>query len=212
VVEPRLRADAQRNLERLTTAAVEVFRERGLDAPLEEIAKRAGVSGGTLYNRFGTREALIDAVMPDLLAAGIAAAQEKANACEDAWEAFAGYLEALGELQGRDAALNDAVSRRFPDAQRLTELCDRQWSFAEGLIDRAHRDGSLRADFTAGDMPLVLISTSNIIRVTAGIAPDAWRRGLALILDGLRAGAAHPLPGPPMTETQNRDAMLRRAR
>jgi len=212
MAEPKLRADAQRNLERLTAAAVTVFGERGLDAPLEEIAKRAGVSAGTLYNRFGGRDALIDAVMPDLMAAQIKTAQDRAEACADPWQAFVSYVESLCELQASNAALNDAVSRRFPDAERLTELCDNQWAYAARVIDGAHADGSLRADFTAADMPLVLWSTSNIARATAGVAPDAWRRALGLILDGLRAGAAHPLPVPALTEAQNREAMLRRTR
>ncbi len=60
-----MRADAQRNAEKLRVAAAELFRERGLQVPLKEIARRAGVSHGTLYNLFGTREALIDEVVTD---------------------------------------------------------------------------------------------------------------------------------------------------
>ncbi|WP_245979832.1 TetR/AcrR family transcriptional regulator [Streptomyces diacarni] len=60
-----MRADAQRNAEKLRAAAAELFQERGLQVPLEEIARRAGVSHGTLYNLFGTREALIDEVVTD---------------------------------------------------------------------------------------------------------------------------------------------------
>jgi len=60
-----LRADARRNLDKLRAAAAEAFSERGLDMPLEEIAARAGVSIGTLYNRLGPRDALVDAVVAD---------------------------------------------------------------------------------------------------------------------------------------------------
>src|SRR6516225_8646794 len=66
---PGLRADARRNLEKLRAAAAEAFSERGLDMPLEEIAARAGVSIGTLYNRLGPRDALVDAVVADPAAA-----------------------------------------------------------------------------------------------------------------------------------------------
>jgi len=64
-----LRADARRNLDKLRAAAAEAFSERGLDMPLEEIAARAGVSIGTLYNRLGPRDALVDAVVADPAAA-----------------------------------------------------------------------------------------------------------------------------------------------
>ena len=60
-----LRADAQRNYDKIVLAAREVFRERGADGSLDEIAKRAGVGPGTLYRHFPTRDALIDAVMRD---------------------------------------------------------------------------------------------------------------------------------------------------
>ncbi|MEU0358086.1 TetR/AcrR family transcriptional regulator [Streptomyces cyaneofuscatus] len=59
-----LRRDARDNVAKLRAAALEVFTAKGLGAPLEETAKAAGVSVGTLYNRFGPREALIDSVIP----------------------------------------------------------------------------------------------------------------------------------------------------
>ena len=60
-----LRADAQRNYDKIVETARAVFRERGADASLDEIAKRAGVGPGTLYRHFPTRDALIDTVMRD---------------------------------------------------------------------------------------------------------------------------------------------------
>ncbi|MET7398130.1 helix-turn-helix domain-containing protein [Dactylosporangium sp. NPDC005572] len=202
-----LRRDAQRNLERLTAAAVEVFHERGLDAPLEEIARRAGVSPGTLYNRFAGRDALIDAVMPGLIAARLEAARTEALACADAWEGFVGYVVRMCELQASDPALDDAMSRRFPDAAELTALCDAQLDFVREIVARAHAAGALRADFTVEDLPLLMWSTSMVVRATAGVAPQVWRRALALLLDGLRPAAAHPLPVPPLTEPQLHEAM-----
>lgn len=208
MTETRLRRDAQRNVERLREAAVAAFREQGLEAPIEQIAQRAGVSPGTVYNRFGGRDALIDAVMPDLIEARVQELLRRAEATSDPWEAFAGYVTSLCEMQATDLALNDAVSRRYPDAARLTEICDAQMGSARGLIERAKTAGTLRDDFTAEDMSALLWSTAAIVRATAGIAPSAWRRALALALDGLRASAAHPLPGAPMTEEQVHRAMV----
>jgi len=203
-----MRRDARRNVERLTAAAGQIFRERGLDAPLEEIAKAAGVSAGTLYNRFGGRDALIDAVMPDVIEAKIRDAMARADAEDDPWDGFAGYVVALCELQASDLAMGDAMGRRYADAKRLTEICDAQMDGVRGLIDRARAAGRLRADFTAEDLPFLLWSAATIIRATAGVAPEAWRRALALTLDGLRPAAAHPLPGGPMTPGQVHEVML----
>jgi AcrR family transcriptional regulator len=204
-----MRRDARRNVERLTAAAAQVFGERGLDAPLDEIATIAGVSAGTLYHRFGGRDALIDAVMPDLIEAKVADARARAAAEPDAWQAFALYVTLLCEMQASDLAVNDAVSRRFPDAQRLTEICDAQMDNVAGLITRAHEAGSLRADFTTEDLPHLLWSVAAIIRATSRVAPDAWRRPLTFMLDGLRADAARSVPPvPPMTAAQVHDAMV----
>ncbi|GAA2561438.1 TetR/AcrR family transcriptional regulator [Winogradskya consettensis] len=204
----KLRSDAQRNQERLVAAATEAFREQGLQVPLEEIAKRAGVSPGTLYNRFGGRDALIDAVMPALVESRVRDALTEASAIQDPWDAFARYVTLLCELQASDLALNDAVSRRFPDAAELTRICDAQMISSQELVDRAQRAGALRADFTAADLAYVFWSTSMILRATAGIAPEAWRRALGITLDGLRASAAHSLTVPPMTMDQVHTAMI----
>ncbi|MFC9845128.1 TetR/AcrR family transcriptional regulator [Streptomyces sp. NPDC060223] len=206
--KPALRRDAQRNLEKLTTAAVDVFGERGLGAPLEEIAQRAGVSIGTLYNRFATREALIDAVIPELAATRLGATAERARACADPWEGFVLYVEELGEMQAGDPTLNDVISRRFPYATRLMEVCDIQLAQTGHIIERAQRNGSLRADFVPEDMPLLIWSTAAMIHAAGDARPDIWRRGIRFILDGLRAdAAAHPLPVGPMTVDQLHRAM-----
>src|SRR3954464_13066941 len=57
-----LRADAQRNRDRLLAAALTEFTEHGPDATLDAIAKAAGVGIGTLYRHFPTKEALVAAV------------------------------------------------------------------------------------------------------------------------------------------------------
>jgi AcrR family transcriptional regulator len=63
-----LRADAQRNRERLLEVAARVFSQAGPDVTLEAIAKEAGVGIGTLYRHFPTREALVDAAYRNELA------------------------------------------------------------------------------------------------------------------------------------------------
>lgn len=200
---PVLRRDAQRSIEKLTAAAIELFTERGLDCPLDEIARRAGVSPGTLYHRFGTREALIDAVVPELAAEQLDTAVQYAEANSDPWERFARYVEKISTMMASDSALSDAVTRRYDDTPRLSAVCteafDRAWTYAE----QAQEAGQLRADFVTGDF--ILLFTANAAH--ARLAPDVWRRGLAFILDGLRASAAHPLPVGPLDSDQLAEAM-----
>ncbi|MFF9458583.1 TetR/AcrR family transcriptional regulator [Streptomyces flaveolus] len=183
-----LRRDARRNVERIMAAALEAFTERGLDCPLEEIARRAGVSPGTVYNRFGSREALIDAVVPDLAGAKLADAVENACRGRDPWERFRAYVEAISELMAADPALSDVVTRRHDDSPRLRDICAESFGHAHVLLRNAQRAGSLRADFRPEDLSLLFGSVAALARTS----PGTWRRLLGFVLDGLRAEAANP--------------------
>jgi AcrR family transcriptional regulator len=192
-----LRSDARRNRDRLLAAARELFAERGVDVAMADIARHAGVSNGTLYNRFPTREDLIEAVFTDRLEA-MAALAAQALADDDPWRGFAGYLTAVCELQAADRGFNVVVARGLPlsrAAQRFQE--ERQAAVAR-LLDRARRAGALRDDVTVEDLAFVIWGISRTVEMTAGLAPRLWRRHLALLLDGFRPEAAHPLPEPPL--------------
>lgn len=185
--EPTLRRDAQRNLERLRAAALEVFAEQGLGAPLEAIAQRAGVSIGTLYNRFSSREQLIDAVVPELLAAKLDAASERALAGPDPWSRFAVYVEELLAMQADDPALSDVFERAYPSTvERIDVLCRGAMATGQELIEAAQADGTLRRDFTSDDLFAEIVANGAVVRHYAG-RPDAWRRRVRFLLDGLRA-------------------------
>jgi len=204
-----LRADAARNRDKLLVAATEVFGSRGLDAPLEEIARRAGVSIGTLYNHFPTREAFWDAIFPERLAA-LERITETALAAPDAWDGFVAFVEGLFALQAEDRGLNDALARRFRLAEEVEKACHRGFRHAERIIQRAQDSGQLRPDFTPEDLVTLIWAMSQVIRESMATAPDAWRRCLAFFLDGLRTGAAHPIEVPPLTQGQLDEAMRSR--
>ncbi|ROO87538.1 TetR family transcriptional regulator [Actinocorallia herbida] len=197
-----MRADAQRNAQKLRAAAIELFRERGLQVPLKEIARHAGVSHGTLYNLFGGREALINEVVADLAVDRLDGVAERALACSDAWDGFAYYVEGVCELQATDPAISDVVTGRYPDAERLMDVCGRIQVAATHLIARAQQAGALRPDYTGEDLLFIFGTNALLARAAAGTAPDAWRRAVALMLDGLRAQAARPLPAGPLTSQQ----------
>jgi AcrR family transcriptional regulator len=204
----RLRRDAQRNRDAIVTAARQLFCDLGLEAPLEEIARRAGVGIGTLYRHFPSRAALLDAVLADTVHAHVQAA-EQALANPDPWEGFAVYLEATCRLQAADRGLNDAMGMRFPRATAVEAAKARLFEVVAQVVDRAQQAGQLRADLTLEDLAFVSWANTRILpAVRAACAPDAWRRHLGLLLDGFRTDRAHPLSQPPLTPRQVHRAML----
>ncbi|MGV9611799.1 TetR/AcrR family transcriptional regulator [Nocardia xishanensis] len=200
-----LRSDARRNRDALVTAARQVFTERGLDAPLKEVAARAGVAIGTLYNRFPTRDDLIAAAVEDRLEAGSRIA-EQAREIDDPWDSFAYLVEKVCELQASDRLLSDLALRAAP-SPAVARAQEYGHGVMREIITRAQQAGVLRTDWVLEDIAFITWSHTRVLEATAHIAPDAWRRNLALTLDGLRAPAAHPLPVPPITETQLMQAL-----
>ncbi|MEV6341848.1 helix-turn-helix domain-containing protein [Actinoplanes sp. NPDC051851] len=179
----RLRADARRNRAALLTAAREVFAEQGLDASLDEIARRAGVGNATLYRRFPSRRHLIAEVFASHLTAAVRLADQ---ACEhpDAWAAFIGYLTRVCELQATDRGLAELlVTTDFDDDERLAALRATVQQRAADVITRAQRAGRLRSDFTRHDLWLVMMANAGVTQHAAD--PHAWRRQLALVVGGL---------------------------
>ncbi|PWK81751.1 TetR family transcriptional regulator [Lentzea atacamensis] len=176
-----LRADAARNREKLLAAAAQLFAERGLDVPLEHIARRAEVSIGTLYKHFPTREAFVAAIFPERLAA-LDVIGEKALATPDPWQAFAGYLEDLYALQAEDRGLNDVLARDLPNAPEVVSACHRGAGHAEILIARGVEAGVLRPDYSIADVATLTRAMAQVIRDS----PSEWRRFLSIYVEGLR--------------------------
>ncbi|HEX6673751.1 MAG TPA: helix-turn-helix domain-containing protein [Actinomycetes bacterium] len=204
----RLRRDAQRNRDAIVAAARQVFCDHGLEAPLEEIARRAGVGIATLYRRFPSRVELLDAVLADTVQAHVAAA-ERALAVDDPWEGFASYLEETCRLQAADRGLSDAMGMRFARATATEAAKARLFELVGQVVDRAQQSGQLRADLTLEDLAFLNWANGRILpAVRAAGAPDTWQRHLGLLLDGFRAERAHPLPQPPLSPRQVHRAML----
>ena len=191
-----LRADAERNRERLVAAAQSVFAERGVDVPLEEIAERAGVGIATLYRRFATREALLAAAFEDRMAE-YATAAAAALCMPDAWCAFGWYIERICSIQAKDRGARDVLTMTFPQAKGLQALRECAYRDFNTLVRRAQQQGQLRNDFVAEDFILLLMANAGVVRGMRDVAPNAWKRLVALVLDGCRAEGARPLPAPP---------------
>ena len=205
----RLRADAVRNRDAIVAVARDVFAERGLEAPLEVIAARAGVGIATLYRRFPTREKLVAAALTEKVAE-YAEAAEQALAVADPWDGFAGFVQRICELQAGDRGLSDLLSMTLSADEQIEELRRMANDRVITLIERAKADGTLRQDFAGEDLVLLLIATAAVMHVTRADAPGAWRRFVALALDAFRHQDSPRLPDPPTTAQMTR-AMLRLA-
>ncbi len=178
---------------------------------MEEIARRAAVGMGTLYRHFPAKEDLVDAVLEDAFEEFVGAA-EQALVEEDAWAGFRGFLERVFTLHGENRGLKDIIATRAHGRARADAMRARMRPLLRRMIERAQEQGALRADFTPEDMPLLFWTGGRVIEATAAVAPQFWRRHLGLLLDGLRAEAATPLPHPPLTRAQLNRATGRRPR
>ncbi|MFD6108118.1 TetR/AcrR family transcriptional regulator, partial [Nocardia salmonicida] len=114
--------------------------------------------------------------------------------------------EMIRELQDSARIQLDLALRNPPSA-----AVERAREYGHGLmrriITRAQEAGALRPDWTLEDIAFITWSHISVLAATSTVAPDLWRRNLALIFDGLRAKAAHPLPVPALTEDQLMQAM-----
>src|SRR3954454_10011837 len=191
-----LRADAARNREAIVEAARAVFAEHGLDAPLDDIAKRAGTGNATLYRRFPQRADLVAAVFAERMAEHVDAV-EAGLADDDPWRGFASYIEAVGAMQARDHGIADLVTMNV-SAPEIEELRARAYDGLVRLVARAHEAGVLRADFTDQDVVLLLMANTGLVERAHCITAQASAKLINVLLHGFRARAATAAPAAPM--------------
>ena len=196
-----LRADAQRNLVRVLDAAREVFAEQGIDAPVTEIADRAGVGVGTIFRRFPTKDDLLVAVVEQRTAQLIDAA-DVALESDDPGAALRKFMEIAAAMHISDVCWCDAGDTDLFSRDGIRELIDVLVGKMGELLTRAQTAGQIRSDLRALDIPVLLMAVAKSGLMLEEAAPGAWKRYLAIILDGLRPEAAHPLPRRPLSRRQ----------
>jgi AcrR family transcriptional regulator len=189
--EKPLRADARRNREKVMAAARAAFAERGSEAQMDDVARRAKVGVGTVYRHFPTKEALFVALLEDTFAR-IAERARTTLDHDDPWEAFTALMWDAGESLAGDRALAEAMQ-----AELTMAPCPGQLELADitaALIERAKVSGQMRADAMLDDIPMVMCGVG-AATVRKHLCANAWRRHLAIVLDGLHARPdATPLP------------------
>ncbi|MEQ4726231.1 helix-turn-helix domain-containing protein [Nonomuraea sp. B19D2] len=185
-----LRADAVRNSEKLLRAARQIWAEQGPDAPLEEIARRAGVGIATLYRRFPDKAVLARNALDQSFAENIAPAIEQAMSDDDPRRGLVNVLEATLSVAAREH--NTVAAAR--DSGAIThEAGARPFEALILLAGRAQQAGLIRADLVPDDMPRIVVMLVGLLW-TMEPNSDGWRRYLSLILDALAPDAATPLP------------------
>jgi len=182
-----LRADARRNREKVVAAASAAFAESGLEAQVEDIARRAGVGVGTVYRHFPTKDALVDALAMQHFEqlADIAEA-----ACEEAgapWEIFSATIWRSATAAAGDVAWCEIIGGH-PSAVQAAARDQQRLAAATGtLIARAQAAGVMREDATVHDIRTIMCGFGHVAAAQRAGAEMDWTRYLAIALDGLRA-------------------------
>jgi len=189
--ERRLRADAQRNHDRILAAAGDAFAEQGLEVSMEEIARRAGVGAATLYRRFPSKQELLRAILdarlrelePQIAAAAAAA---------DAWEGLLAGMGALLEAQARSMDFVQLLAQAGELSQFKRELGQRVFEPLGALFARAQDAGQVRRDLQPSELHILV----RMVGTTAwgAAARPNWERYLTLLADALRTPAPSALP------------------
>ena len=184
----RPRSDARRNRDRVLTAAEQALASGGVDVPLDEIARRAGVGAGTVYRHFPSKDALIEAVVASRMARMAVTARSFA-AQPDAGRAFFSCFAQLIEWIAFNKALVAALNRRTGIPVASESKREFQAALSE-LRSRAQQAGAIRADVDDDDV--VALLTGCVAMVAVRGSAD---RMVALACAALRP-AADPLPSP----------------
>ncbi|WP_194893105.1 TetR/AcrR family transcriptional regulator [Catenulispora pinisilvae] len=200
---PQLRADAARNRARILAAARAAFRERGTAAPLDEIARRAGVNIATLYRRFPDGEALIRQVVIDGYTVLLHAAQTAVRETPDgALPAIERWL--LGLVAEREMLVLPLIGGPVVNDAEALAIQRELGALLDELLATARDQGAIRPDVTAADLTTtVALACRPLPHLDAATGQVLAERHVRVFLDGLRPGPdpSSPLPpGPTLDE------------
>jgi AcrR family transcriptional regulator len=190
-----LRADAERNRRRLLEAAQTLFRERGLDVGVAEIADAAGVGRGTLFRNFASKEDLIAAIVAERMRAAVQSGEALLHAGDPTDALFRFIAEMVGRQQ-LDRALFEALDDSWLTRKDIRAGHAEIVGVLDRLLTRAQATGEVRQDVGAMDLLIMLKGTCAAATSYAHIDPEIIDRQLDLIRAGITANpAARPLRG-----------------
>jgi AcrR family transcriptional regulator len=177
-----LRADAKRNLDRILEAASDAFAEAGPDVTIDEIARRAGVGHGTVFRRFPTKDALRAAVVTKRLDELLARARDLLDH-DDPGAALEDFVWFAAGVTRRDRALFEGIER-CDCFDAVSAAKAELHGLVDKLIRRAIKAGAVRRGVDARDIGALVGSAIQASQHAE--RPDAWKRYVQVVLDGIR--------------------------
>jgi AcrR family transcriptional regulator len=191
---PGLRADARRNRAAVLAAARERLAEDGLDGPIEDIARTAGVGVGTVYRHFPCKSDLIAALVRERFER---LAERTAEALEepDPWEAFCDLIRFSAEVQIHDRAMSQFLAQH-PELGYHEAVETGLRDLTAQLIANAQESGGMRKDAVVEDVPTLICGLGAVTAGAVNMPAMNWERYVEIMLDGLRAPGVNPLPPP----------------
>lgn len=180
-----MRADAQRNRERLLQATIELILEAGGEVPMDAIARRAGVGIGTLYRHFPDRDSLLTAVAHHALDQAMEAAQTALDEAADGYAALRQYMHAA--VRHGVGALN--LIHPLLDRPDWTTQRTRATALLDAILQRGRQDALIRDDVEITDVVFAVIRFSRPVDIGLTRADERAlaHRHLDIYIDGLRA-------------------------
>ncbi|MGW9212365.1 TetR/AcrR family transcriptional regulator [Embleya sp. NPDC055664] len=189
-----LRSDALDNRERILDAARALFSADGLDVPMREVARRAGVGPATLYRRFPTKQMLVAEAFADQFHECRAIVDEGC-ADPDPWRGLCLVIERICELHARDRGFTQAFLSTYPGVKDVAAGREYTMKAVAELAQRAKEAGHLRSDFVLDDLILVLMANKGIHVTSTASQVKASRRFAGLVIQAFEACPQHaPLP------------------
>ena len=188
VLEKPLRADARRNRQKVLAAARAVFAEQGVDAQMDDVARRADVGIGTVYRHFPTKDALLNALTDELFDVIAVHARELLEH-DDPWEAFKDALWFGAGKTAGDRAFSEILATQRTAPPRICPGQEDLIITVGELMRRCIEAGKMRPDVVIDDIPLLMCGIGSASEMLHPV-PEAWRRHLQIVLDGMRAEAA----------------------
>jgi AcrR family transcriptional regulator len=152
------------------------------------VARRADVGVGTGYRHFPTKDALLNALSDELFAV-VAVYTRNQLTLDDPWEAFTRAMWFGAEKTAGDRAFAEILSATRPGMARTCPGKEDLLVTVGELMDRCKAAGTMRADAMVADIGLMMCGVGSASQMEHPV-PDAWRRHLAIMIDGLRAQSA----------------------
>jgi AcrR family transcriptional regulator len=206
-----MRADAERNRDRLLDAATQMFCERGLDVGVGEIAQQAGVGRGTLFRNFPSKEHLIAAIVVQRMKESISRGHAALGAADAGQALFDLIEQSMGRTQ-TDRALFDAIAETWLANDEIREVHGELIGVLDALVRRAQDAGAVRTDISAVDVLMMVKGVCEAVGSFQHVKADVALRQLDLVRSAISTPEAQrPLRGSPPTLLDLEDAKAPKA-